>query len=752
MPQSRHFQSSQWTRDNGQHINKKIQSNSKISDYHILGYNQDQWNGLSKLLLFIIACISIVLRCYHLSIPDSVVFDEVHTGTEINNYLNHEFFFDYNPPLGKLILVGMSYISGYDGSFPFEYIGRSYASGNERSAFYISLRTIVALSGALVPPLLFIILIQCNVHYKSALFASCLVLFDNASCLQSKFIIHDAFYYVWVIAIAFTWIQYKRHANSLSRLCICAMFVGCAMSTRYIGWSVYLAMILMVIMDLGNRNRLFVITIIPLLVYTCTFYLHLSILYKSGPGSNHVSMEFKQSLYNDIYSRNKVTIDSNIQYMEYVTLLNIAEPIHLHSHLHSYPLNHYDGKTSSQGQQVTGYDASYTQDHDMWIIEKANQELFDQLNSIKHGEEFSFDTNQVMDISQDKTIYNGDTILLRHYSTGKYLLTHDVASPLTKTNTEVTVVELNTLPIGEFGDILWKIELYDGESILKKNVPFSLLHSKSGVRLNNHQQNLPDWGFEQREINGIRDQSAINSAIKWVIDYSSDKKLSNYEDMNIKYTLYSKFSELQRLILYTQWNIFTKSGSHPFSSSPITWPLFTRGISMWDNLDTRKQIYFLPNLLSWWLAFAIGIVWFSIRLIKNWTARKKGYLIYSEHETSRLETIGTFLFSLYLSNYLPYLLMSGISVIMGNGTGLLFIHYYIPSFVLSCLLLGLNLDGVFGQYKNKIILNSMIVLLIILVTIFIYFLPFTLSPDTMTVSDATLRQWLPGWDFAVLRF
>lgn len=752
MPHSRHLQFGHLIRNNEQYTNKKIQSNSKRSDYKILGYNQNQWNTLSKLLLFIIACISITIRCYHLYIPDSVAFDEVHTGTEINNYLKHEFFFDYNPPLGKLILAGMAYLSGYDGSFPFEYIGRLYTSGHERSAFYISLRAIVALSGALISPLLFIILIQCNVHYKSALFASCLVLFDNASCLQSKFIMHDAFYYIWVIAIALSWIQYKIHFDSLSGLCICAIFVGCAMSTKYIGWSVYFAMILMVIMDRSNRKNLFAMAIIPLLIYICTFYLHLSILYKSGSGNIHVSMKFKQSLYNDIYSRNKMETDSVTQYMDYVTLLNIEEPIHLHSHLHSYPLHHYDGKTSSQGQQVTGYDASYIQDHDIWIIEKANQELFDKINSIKHEEEFSFDMNQVMNISQDKTIYNGDIILLRHYSTEKYLLTHDVASPLTKTNTEVTVVELNNLPIGEFGDILWKIELFDGESILKKNVPFNLLHLKSGVRLNNHQQNLPDWGFEQREINGIRDQSAINSATKWIIDYSSDKKLSNYENMDSEYTLYSKFSELQRLILYAQWNIFIKPGSHPFSSSPVTWPLFTHGISMWDHLETGKQIYFLPNILSWWLAFSIGVLWFSVRLLKNWTARKKGCLIYSEHETSRLETVGTFLFFLYLSNYLPYLLISGISVIIGNGIGLLFIHYYIPSFVLSCLLLGLTLDGVFGQYKNKIILNSMIILLMILVTIFIYFLPLTLSPDTMTVSDAISRQWLPGWNFAVIGF
>jgi dolichyl-phosphate-mannose-protein mannosyltransferase len=49
--------------------------------------------------------------------------DEAHVGKAVNAYLKDEFMFDAHPPLGKLILAGVSSLSKYNGSFAFDEIG-----------------------------------------------------------------------------------------------------------------------------------------------------------------------------------------------------------------------------------------------------------------------------------------------------------------------------------------------------------------------------------------------------------------------------------------------------------------------------------------------------------------------------------------------------------------------------------------------------------------------------------------------------
>jgi dolichyl-phosphate-mannose-protein mannosyltransferase len=48
--------------------------------------------------------------------PNNVVFDEMHYGKYAALYLKGIFFFDSNPPLGKLMLAVMAYLAGFDGT------------------------------------------------------------------------------------------------------------------------------------------------------------------------------------------------------------------------------------------------------------------------------------------------------------------------------------------------------------------------------------------------------------------------------------------------------------------------------------------------------------------------------------------------------------------------------------------------------------------------------------------------------------
>ena len=99
-------------------------------------------------------------------------------------------------------------------------------------------------------------------------------------------------------------------------------------------------------------------------------------------------------------------------YGQTVRFKSRVEDVHLHSHNQFYPLHHEDGKVSSQGQQVTGNGAE--NEFSEWTIIPVPEQ------PLKSGEK--------------RPLRHGSVFRLFHVATKKYLLTHDVASPLTMTN------------------------------------------------------------------------------------------------------------------------------------------------------------------------------------------------------------------------------------------------------------------------------------------------------------------------------
>ncbi len=90
---------------------------------------------------------NVFTRFYNVHKPAWVCWDETHFGKMGSWYINNTFFFDVHPPLGKMFIAGVGYLTGYNGTHPFEKPGDPYDDHN-----YIGMRAAcTALGAALVP-------------------------------------------------------------------------------------------------------------------------------------------------------------------------------------------------------------------------------------------------------------------------------------------------------------------------------------------------------------------------------------------------------------------------------------------------------------------------------------------------------------------------------------------------------------------------------------------------------------------------
>ncbi|KAF9111397.1 hypothetical protein BGX27_004973 [Mortierella sp. AM989] len=312
------------------HLKDKVNSKTKSDEFMDVANNLVSSAPISMtshdwVALSVLTVTTLGVRFWRISWPDEVVLDESHIGRLINAYVKNEYALDAHPPLGKLILAGISSLSNYDGSVDFDEIGEyalfalrislpchiccsddpriNLLFTNDVSLYpssvpYISMRATLALMGSFCAPMAYITLRASNQGATASILAAVLIAFDNALTTNNRLMALDAPFMFFTAATTMSWALFMKHSNSpftaqwWAWLVLAGISIAGAASTKLAGILGAVSVILFAIRDLwtlGLRDtisiaqwgkhyaaRALALVVLPLVIYLSLFQIHFS--------------------------------------------------------------------------------------------------------------------------------------------------------------------------------------------------------------------------------------------------------------------------------------------------------------------------------------------------------------------------------------------------------------------------------------------------------------------------------------------
>ncbi|KAM0750753.1 glycosyltransferase family 39 protein [Meredithblackwellia eburnea MCA 4105] len=716
---------------------------SRNSFWSNIGGGLDLSNGENRVLIGL-TILGAVVRFWHLGRPSSVVFDEVHFGGFANKYIQSRFFMDVHPPLAKLLITLMAWISGFKGgSFDFKDIGREYGPDHVP---YLFMRSLPATMGLLLIPLSYLTLRALQTRPTTALLGSLLVMFDNGLTTQSRFILLDSPLIFFTALSVFFWAGFSnendtprdRHGRvgPFSRrwwlwLTLTGLALGAVVSCKWVGLFTIATVGVLTIVQLWTLlgdvrvpipllakhflARAVCLIAVPVVFYMSMFAIHFAILSNSGEGDGFMSSEFQHTLighgmedtFQDVMVGSHITIR------------------HLHTqggYLHSHPSTYPGG---SKQQQVTLY--PHRDDNNIWLI----------LNTTK-SDDIDPETH-----SPPTPIMNGAFVVLHHIATNKKLHSHDIRAPVTEVDyqNEVSAYGFDGFD-GDANDH-FQIEIDDVETDTKGGhkdarkrlqtlrTKFKLRHLLTGCYLFSHKVKLPDWGFEQQEVTCNKNPSKENAI--WYVETNTHQALPpTAKKVNYRRPgFFKKFAELQAVMWQTNAGLTDR---HAYDSRPESWPVLKRGINFW--VKDHRQIYLLGNPFVWFFSTLSVLAYVGVRALLILRAQR-GYQDFVHTQVVYYDKLGAFLVLGWFLHYFPFFLMQR----------QLFLHHYFPALYFAILLSACVFDLTTSMLKPRIRLQVAIVLLLITLYNFWYFSPLTYA-GVWTRQQCENAKWLRNWDFS----
>ncbi|XP_072164883.1 protein O-mannosyl-transferase 2-like [Diadema setosum] len=686
----------------------------------------------------VITILAFATRFYKLSEPDHVCWDETHFGKMGSYYINRTFFFDVHPPLGKMLIGLSGYLTGYDGSFPFEKPGDKYGDTQ-----YIGMRLFCSSLGVSVIPLTYLTVEEMTKSLPAAVLASSLVLFDVGCLTLSRYILLDPILLAFISASVFSLVKFHSCGSSPFSpswwlwMLATGVCLAMAFSVKFVGLFVVLLAGITTAWDLwkllGDLSlskmtllyhlaaRVVCLICVPILVYIVLFGVHFRILNHSGNGDGFFSSAFQSSLIGN--KLHNISMPDTIAYGSIITLKNQrAGGGLLHSHHHLYP----EGFGAMQ-QQVTAY--SHKDVNNDWLVKKFNVNP-DPDEPTETPVEF---------------VKHGDLVRLEHIPTLRNLHSHPLPAPLTARHQQVTCYGENGT--GDVNDV-WRVEIVggrDGEAVKVVKTRLKLIHQLSGCALYSHSKQLPKWGWEQLEVTCnpfVRDKQTV-----WNVEDHVNKKLPDVSFSVFIPSFLESFLEAHTVMASGNSNLKPKEGE--ITSQPWEWPINYRGQRFSGANETDYRVYLLGNPIIWWgnllllaLFCVLGLAWMFMV--------QRGYEISADvkESTTKMCMSGGWLLLGWLLHYLPFYLMGRV----------LYFHHYFPAMIFNSMLSGVFLDHCLRMIdlkltsqRSRVHISCVVVVVAMIVHSFYLFNPLSygmIGPNAdQPGSPMAGLHWLSSWEF-----
>uniref|UniRef100_T1J5X4 Protein O-mannosyl-transferase 2 n=1 Tax=Strigamia maritima TaxID=126957 RepID=T1J5X4_STRMM len=696
-------------------------------------------NGLWWTVFSIVLILAFTTRLYKISEPDHVCWDETHFGKMGSWYINRTFFFDVHPPLGKMMVGLFGVITGYDGTFPFNKPGDKYEETK-----YIGMRVCCVIMGTFLVPFAFLTVWEMTKSLPAATLSGCLILFDNGLITLSQYILLDPILLFFLTGSVYSSSKFRSQRNRPFSLVwwfwlsVTGVFLACAISVKFVGLFVVLFVGIQTIVDLwsilGDLSRPVTYTglhfaaravcliILPFILYSSFFYIHLKILDKSGSGDGFFSSAFQSQLRgNSLYN---ASLPRKVAYGALITLKSQRTGGgYLHSHWHLYP----EG-TGPRQQQVTTY--THKDDNNKWLIKK-------------YSENYNPDTPV-------EIVQHGDLIRLEHWPTKRNLHSHKEAAPVTKKHFQVSGYGENGT--GDANDV-WRVEIVggkDGDAVQTVTSKLKLVHALAKCALHGHGKQLPKWGYEQMEVScnpNLRDSNNL-----WNVEDNYFPKLPNVSVEVYAPSFASRFIESHAVMLQGNSGLKPKEGE--VTSKPWQWPINYRGQFFSGN---NYKIYLLGNPVIWWGNLLLMAVYFLVVLciLFRWqrgcyedAAITGAYNKFILERKQNLIEAGSWMILGWILHYVPF---------WGMGR-VLYFHHYFPALIFNSMLSAIILDYLMEIVPEITPLSSIKVtyhwlfgvVLSIIVYSFYLFAPLSYGMDGSSNEQNNSMhglKWLDSWEF-----
>ncbi|XP_034833789.1 protein O-mannosyl-transferase 2 [Maniola hyperantus] len=673
-------------------------------------------------------------RFYKVLEPDHVCWDETHFGKMASSYINRTFFFDVHPPLGKMLIALSGKLTGYDGTFHFEKPGSKFDG-----ARYEGMRIFCTTLGALIIPLTFLTIWEMTKNLDSTIIGTLLLLCDVGFLTLNRYILLDPILLFFMSCTIYGVFKVRTLTEEglppfSTRMLAWQVYLGaalaCTISVKFVGLFIVLFAGLRTIADLWNIlgdltkpvsltvkhliGRSITLILWPILLYVFFFWIHLTVLSKSGNGDGFYSSGFQARLEGN--SLNNASAPRVLAFGATVTLKNHRTGGgYLHSHHHLYPAG-----AGARQQQITTY--THKDENNRWIVKPYDREEVDGVVLVR----------------------SGDLVRLTHAVTGRNLHSHRERAPMTSKFMQVTGYGEDG--VGDANDV-WKIIVSggkDGDEIQTVRSKLVFVHYLQACALTTTGKQLPKWGYEQQEVAcnpNLRDNNALWNVEDNIFDQLPKMSFEVYASSFLE-----RLIESHAVMLHGNAGLKPKEGE--VTSQPWQWPINYRGQFFSAN---AHRIYLLGNPVVWWgnLAFlAVFFLLFVVNSIREKRAQAFGRSIEGGESRALLNAAG-WNFAGWALHYVPFWAMGRV----------LYFHHYFPALVFSSMLTGIltvyllqSIKSYLSPELGRTVYQSAIGL-VISTTVYSFYLfsplaygmsgPMSNEPNS-TVSGL---RWLDTWEF-----